>query len=134
MKLEVLIADKLSPAAVNALEKLGALVTMQPDLSADDLPGAIGNAEVLVVRSTKVNRATIEAGKQLSLIVRAGAGVNTIDIQAASEFGIMTMRVRAEGSSSISSRRGQDVEAVSTAPRGSWVKMPGRQAVRAPRR
>jgi D-3-phosphoglycerate dehydrogenase / 2-oxoglutarate reductase len=88
MKLDVLIADKLSTAAVDSLTALGATVRMEPDLSADDLPAAIGTAEVLVVRSTKVTRATIEAGKQLSLVVRAGAGVNTIDIEAASEFGI----------------------------------------------
>ena len=88
MKLEVLIADKLSQVAVKALEKLGASVRMEPKLSADDLPGAVGTAEVLVVRSTKVTRATIESGSGLSLIVRAGAGVNTIDVEAASEFGI----------------------------------------------
>ncbi|MFW5689708.1 MAG: NAD(P)-dependent oxidoreductase [Spirochaetota bacterium] len=88
MKLDVLIADKLSEAAVDALEKLGAKVRFEPDLSADALPGAVGSAEVLVVRSTRVTRATIEAGKELSLIVRAGAGVNTIDIDAACEFGI----------------------------------------------
>ncbi|MFP4114298.1 MAG: NAD(P)-dependent oxidoreductase [Spirochaetota bacterium] len=88
MKLKVLIADKLSTAAVESLESLGAEVRFEPDLSADDLPQAIGPAEVLVVRSTKVTRATIEAGSELSLIVRAGAGVNTIDIEAASESGI----------------------------------------------
>lgn len=88
MKLEVLIADKLSSAAVDALEALGAKVRVEADLSADDLPGAIGSAEVLVVRSTKVSRATVDAGRQLSLIVRAGAGVNTIDIDAACEYGI----------------------------------------------
>ena len=88
MKLEVLIADKLSRAAVDALEALGANVRFAPDLTADDLPAEIGGAEVLVVRSTKVTRATVEAGKQLSLVVRAGAGVNTIDIEAACEYGV----------------------------------------------
>ncbi|MFW5744737.1 MAG: NAD(P)-dependent oxidoreductase [Spirochaetota bacterium] len=88
MNLQVLIADKLSRAAVDALEALGASVRFAPDLSADELPGEIGNAEVLVVRSTKVTRATVEAGKELSLVVRAGAGVNTIDIEAASEYGV----------------------------------------------
>jgi len=88
MKLNVLIADKLSAAAVDALASLGASVRMEPELSADDLPREIGDAEVLVVRSTRVTRATVEAAKQLSLIVRAGAGVNTIDIDAASEYGV----------------------------------------------
>ena len=88
MKLEVLIADKLSQRAVQALQGLGAAVRLSPDLGADDLPGEIGDVEVLIVRSTRVTRATIEAGGNLALIVRAGAGVNTIDIDAASEAGV----------------------------------------------
>ncbi|HKJ85376.1 MAG TPA: NAD(P)-dependent oxidoreductase [Spirochaetia bacterium] len=88
MQLKVLIADKLSPAAVDALAELGASVRLEPDLTADALPDNVGDAEVLVVRSTKVSRATIEAARELSLIVRAGAGVNTIDIEAASEYGV----------------------------------------------
>ncbi len=88
MMLSVLVADKLSPAAVDALSRLGAVVRTEPDLDGEALVAAIGEAEVLVVRSTKVPRAVIEAGTELSLIVRAGAGVNTIDIAAASEYGV----------------------------------------------
>lgn len=88
MNLEVLIADKLSSVAVSELESLGASVRLEPDLTARDLPGEIGNAEVLIVRSTKVSAATVAAGSNLALIVRAGAGVNTIDIEAASEAGV----------------------------------------------
>lgn len=88
MKLQVLIADKLSERAVAELSELGAEVRVEPGLGADDLPGAIAEAEVLIVRSTKVTRDAIESGKNLSLIIRAGAGVNTIDIAAASEYGI----------------------------------------------
>ncbi len=83
MKLQVLIADKLSSTAVEQLREMGAVVRFAPDTSADDLPGAIGDAEVLVVRSTNVTAATIDAAPNLSLIVRAGAGVNTIDLEAA---------------------------------------------------
>jgi D-3-phosphoglycerate dehydrogenase len=86
--MKILIADKLSPTAVKALEELGAEVTMNPDLKADDLPGAIGDAEVLIVRSTKVQQPTMDAAPNLSLIVRAGAGVNTIDCKYASDHGI----------------------------------------------
>lgn len=88
MALRVLVADRLSASALDALHALGAEVHVEPELSAADLPAAIGRTEILVVRSTKVTRATIEAGRHLSLIVRAGAGVNTIDINAASEYGI----------------------------------------------
>ncbi len=86
--MNILVADKLAATAIEQLEGLGATVTMNPDLSAEDLPSAIANAEVLVVRSTKVRREAIEAADVLSLIVRAGAGVNTIDLDAASERGI----------------------------------------------
>lgn len=86
--MNVLIADKLSPATITALSELGADVEFQPDLTADDLPTSIGHYNVLVVRSTKVTAATIDAAKQLSLIIRAGAGVNTIDVAAASARGI----------------------------------------------
>ena len=86
--MKVLIADKLSDKAVATLAELGCDVTIQPDLTADDLPAAIGDAEALIVRSTRVTAATIEAGESLSLIVRAGAGVNTIDLSAASGRGI----------------------------------------------
>ena len=43
---------------------------------------------MLVVRSTRVTGATLDAGSRLGLIVRAGAGVNTIDVRAASERGV----------------------------------------------
>ena len=86
--MKVLIADKMSKSAISALEALGHAVVSNPDLKAEDLPAAIGDAEVLIVRSTKVIAATIEAGKNLSLIIRAGAGVNTIDLAKASELGI----------------------------------------------
>ncbi|NBC30951.1 MAG: hydroxyacid dehydrogenase [Spirochaetes bacterium] len=86
--MNVLVADKLSATAVQELEDMGATVTFRPDLKADDLPASLAGVEVLVVRSTKVTRQAIQAGEALSLIIRAGAGVNTIDLDAASERGI----------------------------------------------
>ena len=86
--MNILIADKLSENAVNALRNLGAKIRVEPSLGADDLPDAVGNADILVVRSTKVTAAAIDAGSNLSLIIRAGAGVNTIDLAHASERGI----------------------------------------------
>ncbi len=88
MHLNVLIADSLSDAAVDALREIGAVVRVEPGLAGDELAAAVGDAEVLIVRSTKVGRPVIEAARSLSLIIRAGAGVNTIDIDAASEYGI----------------------------------------------
>ena len=62
---------------------------IEPDVKDDSLTEAIrsSGAEVLVVRSTSVTAAMLDAGR-LSLIVRAGAGYNTIDVAAASKRGI----------------------------------------------
>jgi len=86
--MKILIADKLSPKAIDALDKIGAGITSNPDLKAEELSEAIGDANVLIVRSTKVYAETIEAGKSLELIIRAGAGVNNIDLEKASSSGV----------------------------------------------
>lgn len=86
--MNILIADKLSSKAVSELEKMGATVRMEPDLTAESLPEYVKDAEVLIVRSTKVTAAAISAAPMLSLIIRAGAGVNTIDLATAGERAI----------------------------------------------
>ena len=86
--MKILIADKVSANMVADLKALGGEVILSPDLSPETLPGALAGVEILIVRSTKVTAAAIEAGSSLSLIIRAGAGVNTIDIATASAKGI----------------------------------------------
>jgi len=86
--MKVLIADKLSDKTVSALKKLGMEVSVNAELTAENLPQAIGDSDILVVRSTKVISKTIESAPNLSLIIRAGAGVNTIDLAAANARGI----------------------------------------------
>ena len=86
--MKILLADKLSAKTVSALETLGAQVVVKPGLTADELSGALEDVEVLIVRSTKVKAAAIEAATSLSLIIRAGSGVNTIDLECASSKGI----------------------------------------------
>jgi D-3-phosphoglycerate dehydrogenase len=85
---KILIADKLAPAAIEALESMQSSITNLPDLTAEKIPEVIGDAEILIVSSTKVTKETIDAAPALSLIIRAGAGVNTIDLQEASARGI----------------------------------------------
>lgn len=91
--MKVLLADALPDAAVEQLEAAGDEVTRLPDLNADTLPDHIGGHEVLVVRSTKVTSAALEAGDRLGLVVRAGAGTNTIDCDRAAELGIFVCNV-----------------------------------------
>lgn len=87
--MKVLIADKFEESGRTALERAGCEVIYQPDAKDDALTEALraSGAEVLVVRSTKVTRPMLETG-HLSLVVRAGAGYNTIDVETASERGI----------------------------------------------
>ena len=86
--MKILIADKFQEAYLGELNSLGHEITLNPDLKADDLPNVIKGYEGLIVRSTKVTKDTIIASDALSLVIRAGAGVNTIDVEAAAEKGI----------------------------------------------
>ncbi len=87
--MRVLIADKFEQSGIDGLKACGCEVISQPDLKDDSLTAALAEtqADVLIVRSTKVTEPMLDAGK-LSLIVRAGAGYNTIDVAAASRRGI----------------------------------------------
>lgn len=87
--MRVLIADKFEQSGRDGLQALGCDVSFQPDLKDDALIEAIRqqSPDVLVVRGTKVTEAMLAAG-QIKLVVRAGAGFNTIDVSAASRRGI----------------------------------------------
>ena len=84
----MLIADKFPETYVADFRALGLAVDYEPDLTAEALAEKVGDAGILIVRSKKVTRQTIEAGKAFELVLRAGAGVDTIDVAAASERGI----------------------------------------------
>jgi D-3-phosphoglycerate dehydrogenase / 2-oxoglutarate reductase len=86
--MNVLIADKLSTETAQRLMALGPNVAVQANLSAEELPAALGDTHILVVRSTQVTKEAISSAPQLALIVRAGAGVNTIDVAEASRRGV----------------------------------------------
>lgn len=87
--MRVLVADKFEDSGLDGLAAAGCEVLFEPDLKDGELAARISasGAEVLIVRGTKVPAAAI-AGSSLALIVRAGAGYNTIDVAAASANGI----------------------------------------------
>ncbi len=87
--MKVLIADKFEESGIRGLKEIGCEIEYSPELKDEALVEAIrrSQASVLVVRSTRVTEAMLEAGR-LSLVVRAGAGYNTIDVKAASARGI----------------------------------------------
>lgn len=85
----VLIADKFEQSGRDGLAAAGCELSYQPDLKDDLLIAAISTTrpDVLVVRGTKVTEPMLDAGP-VKLVVRAGAGYNTIDVAAASKRGI----------------------------------------------
>ena len=88
--MKVLIADKFEKAGLEKLEALGCQVTLDADLSGDSLRQALadGGPQALVVRSTKVTPDILAAASSLELVIRAGAGYDTIDTAAAKERGV----------------------------------------------
>src|SRR5205085_1012397 len=88
-RMKILIADKFPESGVSELKAAGFEVLYDADLKDESLTRMVSStgADVLVVRGTKVPGATLEAGR-LSLVVRAGAGYNTIDVKTASACGI----------------------------------------------
>ncbi|MGK0357937.1 MAG: D-3-phosphoglycerate dehydrogenase, partial [Bradymonadia bacterium] len=88
--MRVLLADRLPDAARLRLMGAGFTVHADATLSGDALRDALAahQPDVLVVRSTKVTAAHLGATSGLQLVVRAGAGVNTIDLDAASALGV----------------------------------------------
>src|SRR3954471_20896076 len=87
--MKILIADKFEQSGRDGLQALGCEISFQPDLKDEALVEAIAKdqPDVLVVRGTKVTETMLAAGP-LKLIVRAGAGYNTIDVAGASRRGI----------------------------------------------
>lgn len=88
--MKILIADKFQPAGRDRLNSLGCEVVFAPETTAEQMQAAIESAapNVLIVRGTKVPAEAIRAGDNLSLIVRAGAGYDSIDVAEASRRGI----------------------------------------------
>jgi D-3-phosphoglycerate dehydrogenase len=88
--MKVLVADKFEKVGIDGLKELGCTVLSQPDVKADALPELIRTVDpnILIVRSKKVTADALRAGTALSLVIRAGAGIDTIDVAAASDLGV----------------------------------------------
>jgi len=88
--MKVLIADKFEKVGIDGLKELGCTVVSEPDVKPDALPELIKQADphILIVRSKKVTAETLRAGTALTLVIRAGAGIDTIDVAAASDLGV----------------------------------------------
>ena len=90
--MRVLVADKFEKSGLDGLRALGCEVLYEPDLADEALVARMASSgpQVVVVRSTKVTAAMMSPA--LKLVIRAGAGVNTIDVKAATAAGVWTAR------------------------------------------
>ncbi len=91
MNRKVLVTDPIAQDGINALAA-HAEVDVKLGIPAEELISIIGEYDALVVRSeTKVTAAVIEAARNLVVIGRAGAGVDNIDLEAATQRGIIVV-------------------------------------------
>lgn len=130
MTATVLIADALDRSAVGRLSQVGISFDIQPSLSGNALADALTDARVLVVRSTRVTGEILAKAPRLELIVRAGSGVNTIDVAAASGLGMLVANCPGQNSVAVAelclglllSADRRIPDAVADLRRGRWDK------------
>lgn len=90
-QMKVIIADSINEKGISDLKEV-AEVTVATSITPEELVEVIKEYDAIVVRSrTKVTREVIEAGSKLKVIARAGVGVDNVDVQAATEKGIMVI-------------------------------------------
>src|SRR6202789_1582905 len=89
---KVLIADKLSPQAIDVFKQKGVAADVKTGLTPEELLKIIGEYDGLAVRSaTKATAAVLKAAKKLKVVGRAGIGVDNVDIPAATAAGVIVM-------------------------------------------
>lgn len=93
MTFHILIPDNLDKAGLNLLTKAqGVTIQAAAKMSREEVMAAIPNADALIIRSaTKVGRAMLQAAPKLKLVGRAGVGVDNVDLDAATEHGVVVM-------------------------------------------
>src|SRR5499427_4968746 len=90
--MKVLIADKLSPAAVAIFKDRGVPTDNKPGMTKEELLACVDQYDGIAIRSaTKITADVIKAAKKLKVVARAGIGVDNIDIPAATAAGVIVM-------------------------------------------
>jgi D-3-phosphoglycerate dehydrogenase len=95
--MKVLIADRVSPTCVEVLHRAGLETEDRPGLKGPDLLRAVADVEGIVVRSdTRITEEVMAAAGRLKVVGRAGAGVDNIDVAAATRRGVVVMNAPGE--------------------------------------
>ncbi len=102
MPFKVLVSDPLAPDAVLAMRNANLSVDEKTDLTVDQLIAEIPSYDAILVRSaTKVRRPIIDAASRLKLIVRAGVGLDNVDVEYARSKGIAVRNTPGASSNSV---------------------------------
>lgn len=106
MKILVATEKPFAAAAVNGIKKIVEeagyqTVLLEKYTDANDLVKAVADVDALIVRSDKATKEVIEAGKNLKIIVRAGAGYDNVDLSAATAKGIVVMNTPGQNSNAV---------------------------------
>lgn len=128
--MQVLAADKLDASALKALEEAGFTVSQCKGLAPGNLPAQAAGAEILIVRSTLVPKELLPGLPNLKLILRAGAGTDTIDVAAAGARGIQVSNTPGKNADAVAEMAlalllaadRRIVEGTSALRRGQWNK------------
>ena len=100
--MKVLICDATDPKALQLIEAAGIEVVNQPDITPEELLQVIPDYPCMVVRSrTKVTRAVLDAGTSLKAVVRAGVGLDNIDVAYAKEKGVQVLNTPTASTQSV---------------------------------
>jgi len=105
---KVLVATEkpFAPAAVNSIreivEKAGyEFILLEKYTDKAELLNAVADVDAMIIRSDKATREVIEAAKNLKIIIRAGAGYDNIDLQAATDNGVVAMNTPGQNSNAV---------------------------------
>jgi D-3-phosphoglycerate dehydrogenase len=90
--MRVLVSEKIADSGLQRLRDVGHEVDVRLDLTPETLLDAVKGAHALIIRSaTKVTREVLEAGTDLIVVGRAGIGLDNVDVEAATDRGVMVV-------------------------------------------
>ncbi|MEY2463417.1 MAG: D-3-phosphoglycerate dehydrogenase / 2-oxoglutarate reductase, partial [Acidimicrobiaceae bacterium] len=88
----VLVTEEIAEGGLDRLREAGHDVDVRLDLSADELLGAVPGAHALIIRSaTKVTADVLDAATDLTVVGRAGIGLDNVDVEHATKRGVMVV-------------------------------------------
>ncbi len=95
--MKVLIADTILPVCAEVLRRAGIEAEHRPGIAGGELLEAVADVEGIVVRSdTRITADVMSAAPRLRVVGRAGAGVDNIDVAAATKRGVVVMNAPGE--------------------------------------